>query len=172
VASDPDHVDIEQLDPWLTLVADIVGREFAVLSDGSHHLRLDVDRGSLCAGCPVVLHYDLFGIDSATAKLMPLRRLVALLKHRRFAPHLFPADPRIDRWLLSLRVLDAVSDGASHRDIAVALYGADRVTPGWSGSAESLRSRVRRLARDARSLASGGYRLLMRQAGGRDGLSA
>lgn len=159
--SDPDRVDARDLAPWLALVSDIVGQEFAVLSDGLHHLRLDVDCGSLCAGTPVVLHYRLFGTDSLTPKLMPLRRLVDLVRHHRFAPHLYPADPRIDRWLLSLRVLDAINDSASQREIATALFGA-RVSTGWEGAADSLRSRVRRLARETRVLAQGGYRFMMR----------
>jgi hypothetical protein len=161
-SSDPDHVDVEDLAPWLDLVADIVGHEFAVLSDGQHHLRLDVDTGTLCPGTPVVLHYRLLGIDSLTPKLMPLRRLVDIVRHHRFAAHLFPADPRINRLLLSLRVLDAINDGASQREIAAALFGQGRVSSGWAGSADSLRSRVRRLARETRLLAQGGYRFLMR----------
>lgn len=158
---DPDAVDVALLAPWLTLVSDIAGREHAVLSDGRHHLRIDIEGGSLGAGDPVILHYHIRGLSSAEPRLLTLRRLIDLCRHRRFAAHLFPADPRIDRWLLALRVGDALRAGASHRDIAIELYGADRVGRGWHGSAESLRLRVRRLARDARSMASGGYRALL-----------
>ncbi len=160
-ASDPDHVDLAMLKPWLTLVTDIAGHEHAVLSDGRHHLRIDVDGGSLGEGGPVVLHYHIRGLASAEPKLLTLRRLIDLCRNRRFAAHLFPADPRIDRWLLALRVGDALRAGASHREIAIELYGADRVGRGWQGNAESLRLRVRRLARDARSMTAGGYRALM-----------
>ncbi len=161
--SDPDHVDPALLAPWLAFVTDNAGRERAVLSDGWHHLRLDVEAGSLSNGGPVVLHYRLHGIASAMPKLLLLRQLIDLCRNRRFAAHLFPADPRIDRWLLTLRVHDALSAGASHREIAIALYGAERVGSGWQGGAESLRLRVRRLASDARALAAGGYRVLMRR---------
>lgn len=162
-ASDPDHVDLAMLAPWLTLVTDLAGQEHAVLSDGRHHLRIDVAGGSLGAGGPVVLHYHIRGVATAEPKLLTLRRLIDLCRHRRFASHLFPADPRIDRWLIALRVGDALRAGASHRDIAIELYGAQRVGRGWQGSAESLRLRVRRLARDARNMAAGGYRTLMRR---------
>jgi hypothetical protein len=161
--SDPDHVDPDALAPWLTLATDLLGEEHAVLSDGRHHLRLDLSGSRLSDGGPVVLHYQLHGIASAAPKLVPLRRLIDLCRHRRFAAHLFPADPRIDRWALTLRVLDALRAGASQRDIAMALYGADRIADGWHGDADSLRSRVRRLVREARSLAAGGYRGLMRK---------
>lgn len=162
---DPEHVDLELLAPWLTLVADIAGREHGVLSDGRHHLRFDVTEGSLLQGDPVVLHYHLRGLTSAQSLLLPLRRLIDLCRHRRFASHLFPDDPRIERWLLALRVHDALQAGASQREIAIELYGADRVGSGWEGGAESLRLRVRRLARDARALAAGGYRALLRKGG-------
>ena len=161
--SDPDHVDLAMLEPWLTLVTDL-GGEHGVLSDGRHHLRFDVADGSLAAGGPVVFHYRLHGIAGAEPGLLSLRRLIDLCKHRRFASHLFAPDPRIDRWLLALRVHDGLAAGASHRDIAIALYGAERVGSGWQGDAESLRLRIRRLARDARALASGGWRGLLRRA--------
>jgi len=161
--TDPDHVDPVALAPWLTLVADLAGGEHAVLSDGRHHVRIDVAEGSIASGDPVVLHYHLHGIASAEPRLLSLRRLIDLVRHRRFSARLFPADPRIDRWLLALRVHDALAAGASHREIAIELYGAERVGSGWQGEAESLRLRVRRLARDARALASGGYRALMRR---------
>ncbi len=159
--ADPDHVDPAVLAPWLTLVTDLAGREQAVLSDGRHHLRLDLERGSLADGA-VILHYHLHGVASAEPGLLSLRRFLDLIRHRRFAAHLFPPDPRIDRWLLTLRVHDAIAAGASHREIAIALYGEERVGSGWLGEAESLRLRVRRLARDARGLAAGGWRALLR----------
>lgn len=162
--SDPDHIDPDLLAPWLTLATDLSGGEHAVLSDGLHRIRLDVEAGSLVGHCPVVLHYRLHGTVSAEPKLLPLRRLIDLCRHRRFAGHLFPADPRVERWILALRVFDALRSGASQREIAITLYGADRVGRGWPGDADSLRSRVRRLVRDARALATGGYRTLMRKA--------
>src|SRR3546814_2211679 len=47
---DPDHVALEELAPWLTVVADRDGREHAVLSDGWRHIRLDVEAGTLAHG--------------------------------------------------------------------------------------------------------------------------
>ena len=160
--SDPDHVDLALLTPFLTLVSDIEGHEHAVLSNGLHHVRIDVAAGSLASRHPVVLQYHLHGLARAEGQLLPLRRLIDLCRHRRFAPNLFPADPRVERWLMALRVHDATMAGASQREIALALYGADRVAPGWHGNADSLRSRVRRLVREARALATGGYRSLIR----------
>lgn len=161
-ADHPDAVDPQALQPWLTMVADHEG-EHAVLSDGWHHIRLDVAEGSLAEGRPVVLEYHLRGLASAEPKILPLRRLLDLYRHRRFSVSLYPPDRRVDRWIVVLRVHDAILAGASQRDIARVLFGDDPGTPAGTDRSDSLRSQVRRLAADARRMADGGYRALMRQ---------
>nr|WP_279338829.1 DUF2285 domain-containing protein [Sphingomonas sp. BGYR3] len=94
---------------------------------------------------------------------MPLRRLITLCRHGRFARSLFPPEPRMDRWLTMLRVHDALMDGASQREIAMVLFGEDRVRAARDQGNDSLRSRTRRLARDALAMAAGGYRRLLRR---------
>ena len=166
-SDDPDAVDPRQLAPWLTIVADQAG-EHAVLSDGWHHIRIDVAQGSLAAGLPVMLHYQLAGIASARPKILPLRRVIYLCRTGRFALSLFPPDRRVERWLLALRVHDAVQAGASQSEIARVLFGDDPSADASARRSDSLRSRVRRLVGDARRLAGGGYRLLMRRRDGPD----
>ncbi|QNG49728.1 DNA -binding domain-containing protein [Sphingobium yanoikuyae] len=67
----------------------------------------------------------------------------------------------LDRWLMALRVQDALIAGASQREIAIALFGAERIPVDWRSASDSLRSRVRRLVREARILAGGRYRGLL-----------
>jgi hypothetical protein len=93
--------------------------------------------------------------------LLPLRRFLDLCRHRRFSRSLFPRDLRIDRWIEVLRVHDALKDGASQREIGGALFGKERITRDWNDASDSLRSRVRRLSREARAMAAGGYRSLL-----------
>lgn len=162
VRSNPDAIDPVALGTWLTISADRSGREHAVLSDGWHHIRFDVESGTLSSG-PVVLRYRLEGSVSARPRLLPLRRLVEFSLHRRFARSLYPPDPRIARWLLTLQVHDGLGAGASLREIGEALYGAERVAADWDEPSDSMRSRVRRLAAEARRLARGGYRALMQR---------
>lgn len=76
---------------------------------------------------------------------------------------LYPPDRRVDRWIVVLRVHDAMLAGASQREIARVLFGDDPGTPAGTDRSDSLRSRARRLAADARRMADGGYRALMRQ---------
>jgi hypothetical protein len=134
-----------------------------VLSDGWHHIRLDVEQGRLTGQDAVLLHFRLRGLESAESRLLPLRRLLDLCRHRRFARTLFPRDPRIARGIEMLRVHDALSAGASQREIGEALFGTGRVRSDWNDGSDSLRSRVRRLVREARDMARGGYRQLMRK---------
>src|SRR3546814_14849591 len=61
-ASDPDAVDATDLSRWLSAAVDEAGVEHIVLSDGWQHIRLDIERGSLLAGGPVVFHYRLAGL--------------------------------------------------------------------------------------------------------------
>lgn len=67
-----------------------------------------------------------------------------------------------DRLALMLRAVDGRDDGASHRQIAEALFGTDRVPRGdaWKGS--ELRSRTLRLVADGFALVRGGYARLLR----------
>ncbi|MGK6321362.1 DNA -binding domain-containing protein [Sphingomonas sp. DT-204] len=146
---------------WLTAVPDSDGNEHAVLSDGLHHIRLEIDAGTLNSNRPVLLRYRLAGIVGLDPAILTLRRFLHLYCHRRFSASLFPRDGRVERWVLLLRVHDALADGASHREIGAALFGEERIAAGWSGASDSLRSRVRRLVADARRMAGGEYRSLM-----------
>lgn len=61
----------------------------------------------------------------------------------------------------ALRALDGRAAGASHREIAIALFGAGRIAEmPWKSSA--LRDQTLRLVRDGTGLVAGGYRRLLR----------
>ena len=159
----PDSIRIDLIAPWLAVATDEAGREHAVLSDGWHHIRLDIEEGSLTGQEAVLLHYRMRGLVSVEARLLPLRRFIHLCRHRRFARSLFPRDPRIDRGIEMLRVHDAISQGASQREIGAALFGDEQAVRDWNDGSDSLRSRVRRLVREAGAMARGGYRQLMQR---------
>ncbi|VVE82992.1 DUF7011 domain-containing protein [Pandoraea sputorum] len=61
--------------------------------------------------------------------------------------------------LHTLQALDATLAGASLRETAVGLFGAEAVAVGWYADS-GLRSRVRRLVRRGQTLMHGGYRRL------------
>lgn len=158
--SDPDAIALAELLPWLATAVDGFGVEHAVLSDGRQHVRIDVENGSLLAGTPVVLHYRIAGIASAEPKILPLRRLIWLVRNRRFGKSLVVRDRKLRRHVLALRVFDALAAGASQREIAEELWRAGSASPEVQ---ESLRLRVRRLVDETRRLRGGAWRMLMRK---------
>lgn len=160
-ATGPDALLPSSLARWRTVAVDAAGSEHVVLSDGWRHIRLDLAAGSLASETPVVLHYRLHGLSSAAVVVRSLRQFIELCRHQRFSRSLFPEDRRIARWVELLRVHDAVAAGATQREIAIALFGAERVAREWSGRSDSLRSRLRRLVRDARAMAQGEFRTLL-----------
>lgn len=163
-----DSFDPERLARWLHVVVDAGGREHAVMSDGTRRIRLDVEVGSLRDRHPVRLHYRLSGVATVAPKLLSLRRLISLVQRNRFPRSLFPADRRVRRFVEVLRVHDALDQGASQREIGLILFGGDRREMSWPGPGDSVRSRVRRLVSDARAMAQGGYRSLLRIGPGPD----
>lgn len=163
--ADPQSLSLDRLAHWLTIAVDTQGREHAVLSDGWHHVRLDIEEGCLTGQRAVLLEFRLRGLASAEAQMLPLRRLLHLCRNQCFARSLFPPDPRGARLVDMLRVHDALGHGASHREIGAALFGEARVAQDWAGLSDSLRSRVRRLVREAGAMARGGWRQLIGRRG-------
>lgn len=164
---DPGHADRfdhDRFARWLLVVTDPRGREHAVLSDGYRRIRIDIDEGSLASGHPVLLRYAIEGAvgRDTEAQVIPLRRLAGLFRTGRFLPALFPFERRVERLIEVLRVADALSAGASQREIAAGLFGSERIASDWRAVSDSLRSQVRRLVREARRMAAGSYRELLR----------
>lgn len=69
----------------------------------------------------------------------------------------FPALQHRNRLRQVVRALDGWRAGASHRDIATALYGHERVASDWRDSGAHLQDAVRRLIGRGRYLVNGGY---------------
>jgi hypothetical protein len=91
-----------------------------------------------------------------------IARLADLVRHGVLRPRLYPGHPRRKRLALVLQALDGDLDGAPPRDIAIALYGTDRVQRDWSDAGENLRDQLRRAVKRGRFLMEGGYRMLLR----------
>lgn len=159
-SGDAEAFDLQRFAAWATVLRLADGREFLLLSDGARHLQLELIDGTLLAG-PVRLHYALSGITQIDVKTLTLRRLVMLYRRGRFPTGLFPPEPRARRWVLALQAYDGLTAGASHREIAMALFGETTVREDWNGRSQYLRLRVRRLIQVATALVQGGYRDLL-----------
>ena len=160
-AGDKDAIDFAALDGEAIERQghDGVGH-FLFLQD-CRSLRLTIRCGSLVAG-PVRLRYALAGFYRLEAQLLTLRRLLALRRMGHFPMKLFPRERRASRWIAILRVVDGLAAGASQRDIAEALFGAEMTERDWRSRSDYLRLRVQRLARVGRTLMNGGYKALLR----------
>ena len=137
------------------------GHEHLIVSDRRARLALDVCVGSVLQG-PVSLKFRLDAGDEASAQLVTLQRLIAVLLRPDCG---IPPLRRLTgnrRIVAALRVADAIADGASHREIAAALVGAARVSAEWDASSDSMKSRVRRLVALAHRMTAGGWRTPLR----------
>jgi len=122
-------------------------------------------------GVEMRVHLDSGGVDP-TAVLLPFDglfevrvaaalRLWRALNGRRPGPS--PAalsEVRRNRLILALRALDGRLDGATHREIAAALFGANAV-PKRDWISHELRDRTARLVRLGVAMMNGGYRRLL-----------
>ena len=151
-----DDFNLERFAPSSLLVTSAEGPEHLLISDGFHAIRLDVMSGTLAAG-PVRLHYRLAGLASADRPVLTLRRLLALSRTGQFCRSLYPREVRARRWILMLRAFDALAGGADQREIGSVLLSPEADEPRWRTRSPSLRSRVQRLVRVARRMASDGY---------------
>lgn len=155
-----DRFDLERFECCATWLKGRSGTEHVLLSDGIHRLRLDIVAGTIDDG-PVMLFFQLAGMRSVRAPLLVLRQLVALWRSGRFSRALHPQEARASRWILLLRTHDALAAGAGQREIAERLLDRDAGVRRWRIEAPALRSRVQRLAREARKMAAGGYLSLL-----------
>jgi hypothetical protein len=155
------HVGAQRFDLWR-----IPGRKRLTL-DGLH-LALTADVGA--RRMRLSLSADLADGD-AYASTVPLtaglrRDLEAFYAQAQAlegrAPRLNPARPATRAALTHLRALqalDASQAGASHRDIAQALFGLEAVVQRWNEDSE-LRAQVRHLLRRANDWMNGDYLVL------------
>lgn len=160
-ARNPDAVVLSDLDPWLSVVKGAGRAEHAVLCDGRQRLRIDLVEGGFTGNRAVLLDFRFRGLSQARSGVQVLQRLLSFMKHRRFPRTHRREDPVVERGRLMLQVHDAILTGASQHEVAVALYGPERLHHERVSGSDSLRSRVRRLAREGRAMAKGRYRGLM-----------
>jgi hypothetical protein len=137
------------------------GAERLLLSDGAHSIRLDLLSGTLLQG-PALLRYRIAGLVGTAGPLLALRQLLALSSTGSFSKALHRPERRAARWVLVLRAFDAMSSGADQRSIAEALLDRRAGLARWRIAEPSLRSRAQRLVREAKRMALGGYRDLLR----------
>ncbi|MCC7482826.1 MAG: DUF2285 domain-containing protein [Hyphomicrobiales bacterium] len=101
---------------------------------------------------PSILKHQLQVVEHFNALIVG-----GTLRRTPFSPNL-----RSQRLCTAVLVLDGRQAGASYRDIAVALFGPDRVNEDWNAGGDHLKNRIRRAAQRGNFLMQGGYRVLLK----------
>lgn len=83
--------------------------------------------------------------------------LNALHATGQLSDRLFPPEARASRLRFVLQALDGSLSGASHREIATAMLGRQRVQADWTDPRNHLRDRIRRAVRRGHMLMDRGY---------------
>jgi hypothetical protein len=158
VAALPPELAHPQLKPLAVALSSIVaseGDDYVIERFGAT-LRVHSIGGEAGPAAVVLPFDDLFEVRVAAAL-----RLWRVLKGRQ--PGTNPAaltEARRKRLVLALRALDGRLDGATHREIAAALFGENAVRKrDWIS--HDLRDRTARLVRLGLTMMNGGYRRLL-----------
>jgi hypothetical protein len=143
------------------------GTQVLVLKSGTHHLHLIV-RGARVTMAPVRIVFEIDGVKNVSVALRRMAILAELLAQEQpLSVQCRPGPVEQLELRDALIGLDGKCAGASHRDIANIIYGADRVEADWPNPDSALRQRVKRHLARGRRIMSGDYRaLLVRQQAG------
>ncbi|MBP6892892.1 MAG: DUF2285 domain-containing protein [Pseudacidovorax sp.] len=124
------------------------------VSIGPRHARFLIDAG-LSSGAPFVVTVPL--TTHLRGQLAAFEAAAGLLEGRTLpAAHARSVGRDGRLHLRALQALDAMQAGASHRDLAVALFGSRAVRADWHADG-ALRAQVRHLIARAEGFMRGGY---------------
>ena len=149
-ANGGDRFDLSRLGRFATVEPGMGGIAHILLSDGLRSIRLDLmaDAG---VPDPMVLTWHVDGVVRLGDKLAYLAQFSAIARTGRFSRILHPPERRAHRWVMTLRVHDALSIGATHREIVEGLFRVATTGKYWRVDSASWRLRVQRLAFAARA---------------------
>jgi hypothetical protein len=137
------------------------GAQHLLFQDAGRTLQLTVAGASLLGPARLVTDAVL-DRESREPRLAALACLARLRESGKLPAQYVPAEPRGRRLRVVLRALDARLAGASHREIAMALFGRLRVDRDWADPHDHLRDVVRRAVRRGLTLMDGGYLQFLR----------
>ena len=128
-----------------------------LFAEGGRALQLEIEGASRLPEAVLVTPV-LPPPDLRRTRLQAVRRLNDLMRHRSLRPVHYPREPRGLRLARVVQAFDWAEAGASHREIAVALFGRARVERDWHAAHNPLRDHVRRAIARGRQLTQTGYR--------------
>ena len=137
--------------------------------DGSHHLLFGKSgptvqirvRGADIAEPAHLLVGAVVASRDLKSHLRSLERFSGLITGMSAPSNSLLRGAKPQRLGLILRILDGRLAGASYREIAIVLFGRDRVERDWDQSDNHLKNCIRRAAQRGKTLMEGGYRNLL-----------
>lgn len=111
---------------------------------------------------PARVTFELDGFDELTARIDCLRMLQKLADPASTIPDPPLPSAVANRLRQALLALDGSLAGASYRQIATTIFGAEHVRRDWDAASRFLKERTRRLVAKGHALMNGGYRDLLR----------
>jgi len=160
-SADAPTLDLRRLTCRTTVLVTPDGSEHVLFRDGARSLQLHVAGGGFLAGAPL-LTYALSIRRDSKAQLSALRRLHDLHAFGHLRPLHYPPEPARRRLRQVLQALDGWLAFAPYCEIAIALFGRDRVEADWTDPRAFLLDRVRRAVHRGRALMTGAYRRFLR----------
>jgi hypothetical protein len=134
------------------------GEEFILLRDSSTAVTLK------CRGCPLARAPVILTLQNRLSAPDAYAKAVSCLADLLLRPANDPSRTR--RRLLfrdALIALDGKCIGASYRDIAIAVYGLERVVAEWAGASRWMKDHICRAYAKGEQLRDGGYLHLLQQ---------
>lgn len=135
------------------------GMQHLFLCGEGHRIQLAVSGASLLKSVHL-LSDSVFGEHETRKHLETLHQFNSLIAGVHVP--VLSAERHAARIKFILQALDGSLAGASHREIAVALFGPERVDADWNDQGQHLRDRVRRAINRGRALMNGGYLRFLR----------
>ena len=150
---------VDALSASASIHVDAAGRQHVVIKSGSRRVTISI-RGAPVAVAPTRVTFEMTGL----AGLFAAQRTIGLLQEL-----LEEASASAPAWTVTglekrdaLIALDAHCNGASHRDVAIMIFGAEKVEAEWIADGCELKDYVRRCRTRGVRYMQGGYRRLLR----------
>lgn len=154
-------LDLEFIAAEKTLFVSLDGTQQLLLRDGIRSLQLNISGARITE--PSILFVDTAISEEHPEIQLRLLECFRMLRAGGSLPsECFPPHPYAKRAAAVLMALDGHLAGASHREIAVAMFGEERVDRDWSDPREHLRDAVRHTIARGLVLMEGGYRMFLR----------
>ncbi len=162
----PADLSIARLTSARHVVIGPAGEESVILRDADKALTLRF-HGSRASRAPVTTTFQLPGIPEPSTVAAALASLADLVLRPNHNPHQdrHPLLVRQARDPLLLRealvALDGRRIGASYRDMAAVIFGAEDARAAWSSKSRWMKDRMHRALAKGEQLRDGGYRMLL-----------